>query len=1031
MRTKQTTTTRQQQRKIFSCLSLLSLLLAADPSALSAERGERDRGPEPVVGMQTAREASIERKFDQLALRVRATGAIFVIVQLAAQGQNISNVEQMQDDLLETLVGYDPATVKRFSFLPILGIRINLTGLESLRASSLVQDIEEDVRMSPITRVRPHGSGSPVVRPAEEWNGDGQTIVRIEARDRREISAQPFSSERSADCSQDRSRCERETLWREGEGRKGGLAPAATVHSIPVSSLLEEKDDCLDAGRSGETCETIRLSNVYQAIDQTWALRNTHRVAAVQLMLGVSHPVADCDQTFSILKGTLDQLRTAGVGTIVEGEDFRAPACLSNTITPSRIGRVRLSGDELAAMFAIARQKDPYVSTEEILMALTSPLAIKDAREGTSELNLAGALGQIGIGPISLPRDSEGQNEITAQTIPTDLLATAVSTTQVELVWTDNSFNELGFLIRRRAGINGPWLVLATVGTNATSYRDLNMMPGQTYYYTVTPVTMAGEAPSSIEVSVTMPIFSFIPVGVGQTVSGSIILGRSQFYRISVPQGVLQLLIQSSGTGNVDLFTRHATQPTRNIADCRSVNDTTAERCVFYAPAQGDWHIMVYGNARASNNFLLHVSYIMGVRTDIPNAPSNLQAAATSSSQVELRWTDNSTNELGFIVWRKIGVNGTWSEIATVGAGITTFLDTGRDPDLLYIYQVISYNSTGGSAPSNEARVTTPGALTTRPNPPSGLTAGVPTPSVINLQWVDNSANEQGFRIRRRTGNSDLWAIIASVEANVTSFQDLRVFPETTYFYSVSAYNTAGESGASNEVGVTTFGGSAGGNLSAIPLNLQATATSTTRVDLRWMDNSFNELGFRIRRKNGLNGSWNLIAILGPNVTEFRDEPLIPGNEYIYQVSSFNSMGDSPGSNEVSIQLPINAFFLLNNGIPVNHTVGQDRALFYRIHVPIGATELLIQTKGGGSNALFVRYGQQPSSLYFNCRSLSNTSNNRCLFPNPTPGDWHVMVTSTTLLGSNYNLTATYVMDPIFSVAQPGEAGAGSPPPPK
>ena len=987
-------------------------------------------GAPPSV-TQVVRDTSIERKFDQLALRVRATGMISVIVQLATPGDNAPNVEQLQDNLLEDLVGYDPAAVKRFSFLPILGVRINLTGLESLRASPLVLDIEEDVRMSPITRVRPYHNGSTVVRPAEEWDGAGQTIVRIEAGER---SGEWPTSERTGDCSQAPSRCDRDPRLREGEGRRGDLAPAATIRSIPVHSHIDvpgDREDCLDEGRGRVGCETIRLSNLYQAIDETWALRKTHRVAALQLMFGVSHPVGDCDQVFSILKGTLERLRTDGVATIVEGEEFRAPACLSNTITPSRIGRVRLSGDELAAMFAIARQKDPAATTEEILMALTSPLAIGTDVEGTSGLNLARALGQIGMSPIINPKGTEELNEISAQATPTDLLATALSTTQVELVWTDNSFNELGFLIRRRTGTTGPWLVMATVGTNATSYRDPNMMPGQTYYYTVTPVTMAGEAPSSAEVGVTMPIFSFVPVGVGQTVSGSIMVGRSQFYRISVPQGVLQLLVQSSGTGNVDLFMRRATQPTRNNADCRSVNDTTAERCVFYAPAQGDWHIMVYGNARASNNFLLHVSYIMDVRTNTPNAPSNLQAAATSSSQVELRWTDNSTNELGFIVWRKIGINGTWVEIATVGAGVTTFLDTGRDPDLLYIYQVISFNTTGISPPSNEARATTPGALTSRPSAPTGLTAGAPIPSIVTLQWIDNSANEQGFQIRRRTGNSELWAVIASVEANVTSYQDLRVFPETTYFYSVTAFNTAGESGASNEASVTTFGGSAGGNLSAIPLNLEGTAISTTQVVLRWMDNSFNELGFRVRRKVGLNGGWNLIAILGPNVTEFRDEALLPGNEYIYQISSFNSMGDSPGSNEVSIQLPINAFFLLDNGIPVNHTVGQNRALFYRIHVPIGTTELLIQTKGGGSNALFVRYGLQPSSLYFNCRSLSTTSNNRCLFSNPTPGDWHIMVMSTTLLGSNYNVTASYVKDPIFSYAQPRELGSASTVPPE
>ena len=1018
MRTKQTTTTHQRRRNLFHCLSLLILLLGGAASAYPA---------------QVIREAPIERKFSQLALRVRATGTIYVIVQLAAEGQSGSGIEQVQNHLLESLVGYDSTTVKRFSYLPILGLRINLTGLESLRASPLVQDIEEDVRMSPITRVRPYANGSTVVRPAEQWNGTGQTIVRLDVRGGEGRRMELPASEPRADCPPDHPHCGSAAPLRTGEGRRGDLGPATTFLSIEVSPRLEEvgeDGDCPDESTSGGRCATIRLTDIYQAIDEVWEMRRIHQVAAVQWQLGVSPPTAECDQTFSVLRGTIDQLRAAGIATIVDGEEFRAPACLSNTIDPRRVGPVQLSADELAAMFAIARQKSPHASVEEIVMALTSPAAIGSAAhfsKGASGLNFARALEQIGIGPGNQPGASEENTHLTLQTTPTDVLATAVSTTQVELVWTDNSFNEIGFLIRRRAGVDGPWLVLSTVGTNATSFRDLSVMPGQTYFYTVTPVTMTGEAPSSTEVSIAMPIFSFVPVGVGQTVSGSVVIGRSQFYRISVPQGVLQLLIQTSGSGNVDLFTSRGIQPNRNNADCRSVNDTTAERCVFYAPTQGDWHILVFGNSRASNNFLLHVSYIMGIRTDVPSAPSNLQAAANSSSQVELRWTDTSTNELGFIVLRKTGINGTWGEIARVGAGITTFLDTGRDPDLLYIYQVIAVNSTGASPPSNEARATTPGALTARPNPPTGRTAGAPTPSVVNLQWVDNSSNEQGFRIRRRTGNSELWAVIATVNPNVTSFQDLRVFPETTYFYSVTAFNTAGESGASNEARVTTIGGSAGGNLSAIPLNLQVTAISTGQVVLKWMDNSFNELGFRVRRKVGLNGNWNIIAVLGPNVTEFRDESLIPGNEYVYQISSFNTTGDSPGSNEVGIQLPINAFFLLNNGIPINHTVGQDRALFYRIHVPIGTTELLVQTKGGGSNALFVRYGLQPSNLYFNCRSLSNTSNNRCLFPNPTPGDWHIMVSSTTLLGSNYNVTATYVMDPILGRVEPSE-GAAAPP---
>jgi fibronectin type 3 domain-containing protein len=1006
MRGKQTTITPIQQkggallpRLIWGLSAGLLLLGAAGAAHIEAYS-------------QVIREASIDRKFEHLGLRVRANGTISVIVQLAVADSSPLAAQQVQTNLLDVLVGYDPATVKRFSFLPILALRINLTGLESLRASPLVLDIEEDTRMS-ASRVRPYEGETGKIRPADGWDGTGQTIIQIVGKNGvggpdRELQGQAPCPVGTPGCPGDRERAP-------GERSRARVGSGATILTLPVVANLEGRDLCSEQNLdgNGSDCHPVYRTDLYQALDRIGELRATHSVAAVHLTLPFSRPEGACDEKFSVLHAVLGHLRASGIAPIVEGESFEVPACLPSTIDAGRLGPVRFHPGEIAEAFAVARQKAPTASVEEILMALTAPPSIGRAPR------LPAAGGELRLAPAVelLPPGPADRKEAAIVTIPTDVLATSVSTTEVQLRWTDNSFNELGFLIRRRVGIDGPWLILATVGPNVTSHRDLNLTPGQVYTYTVTAVTMAGEAPVSNETSVTMPIYSFVPLSTGQTTSGSIILGRSMYYRISVPEGALQLLAQTNGSGNVDLFMRHGTQPTRNTADCRSTNDTTAERCVFFAPAPGDWYIMVYGNARFTNNFTLHTNYVMSVRTDIPNAPSNLQAAALSNSQIELRWTDNATNELGFEVRRKAGPDAPWGPIATLGPDSTRFLDTGLDPNLSYFYTVVAFNSTGISVPSNEARATTPGSLFARPAAPSNLVAGTPTPAIINLQWIDNSPNEDGFRIRRRTGSSDLWAVIATVPANTTSFQDFRVFPETTYFYSVTAYNIAGESASSNEVGVTTLGEGGGGNLSAIPLNLQVTAISTTETDLLWVDNSFNELGFRIRRKNGFDGPWVLIGIVEANMTQFRDTGLVPGSEYIYQISSFNFMGDSPGSNETSVLMPINTFHLLQNGVQVNHTVGQNRTLFYRIHVPIGTTELLIQTKGVGSNGLFVRYGLQPTTVYFNCRSFSNTSNNRCLFPNPTPGDWHIMVTSTTQFGSNYNVTATYTTDPILSLS--------------
>jgi hypothetical protein len=90
-----------------------------------------------------------------------------------------------------------------------------------------------------------------------------------------------------------------------------------------------------------------------------------------------------------------------------------------------------------------------------------------------------------------------------------------------------------------------------------------------------------------------------------------------------------------------------------------------------------------------------------------PAAPSGLTATAVSTSQINLSWTDNATNETGFKIQRKTGAGGTYAQIATAGANATTFNNTGLAAGTTYFYQVASTNSAGSSPWSNEASATT------------------------------------------------------------------------------------------------------------------------------------------------------------------------------------------------------------------------------------------------------------------------------------------------------------------------------------
>jgi hypothetical protein len=90
------------------------------------------------------------------------------------------------------------------------------------------------------------------------------------------------------------------------------------------------------------------------------------------------------------------------------------------------------------------------------------------------------------------------------------------------------------------------------------------------------------------------------------------------------------------------------------------------------------------------------------------------------------------------------------------------------------------------------------------PAVPSALGANSVSTTLINLSWVDNANNEDGFEIERKTGASGSWSEIASVGANATSYAVNNCTPGTTYYYRVCAYNAAGDSSYSNEASATT-----------------------------------------------------------------------------------------------------------------------------------------------------------------------------------------------------------------------------------
>ena len=73
------------------------------------------------------------------------------------------------------------------------------------------------------------------------------------------------------------------------------------------------------------------------------------------------------------------------------------------------------------------------------------------------------------------------------------------------------------------------------------------------------------------------------------------------------------------------------------------------------------------------------------------------------ATQLTLTWTDNSTNEDGFSIERKIGPTGTFAQIATIGASATSYIDSTVASATTYCYRLLAFNVAGNSAYSSEA----------------------------------------------------------------------------------------------------------------------------------------------------------------------------------------------------------------------------------------------------------------------------------------------------------------------------------------
>jgi fibronectin type 3 domain-containing protein len=438
--------------------------------------------------------------------------------------------------------------------------------------------------------------------------------------------------------------------------------------------------------------------------------------------------------------------------------------------------------------------------------------------------------------------------------------------------WQDNSSGEEYFRIL----LSAPGLsdVTHDVAFNSTTARLMGIACGKNYTIKVKAVNGSLESAWSAPYNISSPpCLPTAPTGLNASLSGNNI--------------VLQWIDTSH---NADKF---------NIYRSQKIGSYYLPPILAGSTANGSITTFTDTTAACSHTFSYRVtaenitgespsssSVVISSQVCPPAAPT-MQAAVSGQTSVQLNWTDNSSyasQEAGFEVWWRPTTIGIWHLLITLPPNTTQYLVGGLSCDGgAVIYKVRAYNA-GGSADSGT--VSAGPSACTAPAAPDDLFAesSFLNQHEISLSWDDNSDNEWGFQIERLDA---VWTQIATVAANETGYIDTGLDPGTSHTYRVRAYNSL-ESGYSSQVTGTTA--DLDDNM---PTDLQATATSSSTVDLSWRRGAGLPTGYNIHRTR--NPARGIPTSLGPvTATSYQDSGLLCGTRYYYSVNAFSDLGPLP-----------------------------------------------------------------------------------------------------------------------------------------
>jgi len=466
---------------------------------------------------------------------------------------------------------------------------------------------------------------------------------------------------------------------------------------------------------------------------------------------------------------------------------------------------------------------------------------------------------------------------------PGNLILTRISDKSFNLFWDDLASNETKYEVWRQDGANNAFIKIKDLLGNTISTNDIVNSDYINYGYKVRAINGFGKSAFS-----NIVYSSGIPGGDAPTNLKGEALGAS----------TIQLTWQDN-SDTEDGFVLERTNPATGYFERLVVLPRNTEEYfdIDLSPLT-TYKYRVASFKTSSISAYSNVVTVSTYGTDVA-APSNLIANFDPIAQaVKITWKDNTVFENGTIVERKETINGEFEVIGTTKTDVNTFLDENILINQLYYYRA-RFTTTEGFN-TTYSNVDTAYVYDAPPIAPSDLNITKFSNTKYGLWWEDNSDDEEGFEIWRKTGTTGTYTLLKKLLQNTTAFND-SVVSGVVYYYKVRAFRNPTYSSFSNEV--NTDNGSV--ILYPYPSNLSYQIINSKDVKLSWTNDATDELQIIVERKLQSETEFKEVKRLAPGTTTWTDNSGLSNNLTVYyRFKSKYSQAESEYTNELMVYIP-------------------------------------------------------------------------------------------------------------------------------